>query len=69
MTIDVAHTYTEPDIAVPRSFNFSSFRQEWIGRRTKLISSWSAPVLTLHGAHEPHNSVAVIRAFPDSVAG
>ncbi len=99
--------FAHPGIAtaVPRYFNSSSFRQEWIDRRTKLISSWTAPVLILQGAHDPlqprefytdpdvaamlpagsdvhlfdtghfwpfetpHESVAVIRAFLDSVAG
>jgi pimeloyl-ACP methyl ester carboxylesterase len=99
--------FSHPGIAtaVPRYFNSSSFRQEWIDRRTKLISSWTAPVLILQGAHDPlqprefytdpdvlamlpadsdvhlfdtghfwpfeapHESVAVIRAFLDSVTG
>ena len=107
---DIVRTIEEfahPGIAtaVPRYFNSSSFRQEWIDRRTKLISSWTAPVLILQGAHDPlqprefytdpdvaallpagsdvhlfdtghfwpfeapHESVAVIRAFLDSVGG
>lgn len=39
--------------AVPRYFHSSSFRQEWIDRRTRLIPSWRAPVLILQGAHDP----------------
>jgi pimeloyl-ACP methyl ester carboxylesterase len=39
--------------AVPRYFHSSSFRQEWIDRRTRLIPSWHAPVLILQGAHDP----------------
>ena len=39
--------------AVPRYFHSSSFRQEWIDRRTRLIDSWSAPVLLLQGADDP----------------
>jgi pimeloyl-ACP methyl ester carboxylesterase len=93
------------DAAIPRYFHSSSFRQEWIDRRTTLIRSWAAPVLVLQGAHDPlqprefytdpdvvamlpegsrvhlfdsghfwpfeapHESVDVIRAFLDSVAG
>jgi hypothetical protein len=33
--------------AVPRSFHSSSFRHEWIDWRTRLIQSWTAPVLLL----------------------
>lgn len=39
--------------AVPRYFHSSSFRQEWVDRRTRLIRSWTAPVLLLQGAHDP----------------
>jgi pimeloyl-ACP methyl ester carboxylesterase len=39
--------------AVPRYFHSSSFRQEWIDRRTKLIGSWTAPVLVLQGTLDP----------------
>jgi pimeloyl-ACP methyl ester carboxylesterase len=39
--------------AVPRYFHSSSFRQEWLDRRTELIPSWTAPVLILQGAHDP----------------
>ncbi|MDT7731797.1 MAG: hypothetical protein QOK45_2050, partial [Mycobacterium sp.] len=38
---------------VPRYFHSSSFRQEWIDRRARLIPSWTAPVLILQGAHDP----------------
>jgi pimeloyl-ACP methyl ester carboxylesterase len=55
---DLARTVTEfshPGIsrAVPRYFNSSSFRQEWIDRRERLIRSWRCPVLLLQGAHDP----------------
>ena len=39
--------------AVPRYFHSSSFRQEWIDRRTLLIGSWTAPVLVLQGTLDP----------------
>lgn len=39
--------------AVPRYFHSSSFRQEWVDRRTRLIDSWTAPVLMLQGADDP----------------
>ncbi|MFD4507673.1 alpha/beta fold hydrolase [Streptomyces sp. NPDC058457] len=39
--------------AVPRYFHSSSFRQEWIERRTRLIPRWTCPVLLLQGADDP----------------
>lgn len=39
--------------AVPRYFHSSSFRQEWIDRRSRLIAAWDCPVLLLQGAHDP----------------
>ncbi|MDP7729409.1 MULTISPECIES: alpha/beta fold hydrolase [Mycobacterium] len=47
--------FSYPGIAtsVPRYFHSSSFRQEWVDRRTRLIRSWTAPVLLLQGAHDP----------------
>ncbi|HZQ32913.1 MAG TPA: alpha/beta hydrolase [Mycobacterium sp.] len=47
--------FSHPGIAsaVPRYFHSSSFRQEWIDRRTRLIRSWKAPVLIAQGAHDP----------------
>jgi pimeloyl-ACP methyl ester carboxylesterase len=47
--------FAHPGIAtaIPRYFHSSSFRQEWIDRRTELIRSWKAPVLILQGAHDP----------------
>jgi pimeloyl-ACP methyl ester carboxylesterase len=55
---DLARTATEfgyPGIAtaVPRYFHSSSFRQEWIDRRTTLIPSWTAPVLLMQGMYDP----------------
>ncbi|MBV8295405.1 MAG: alpha/beta hydrolase [Acidimicrobiia bacterium] len=55
---DLARTIQEwshPQInwAVPRYFNSSSFRQEWIDRRTRLIERWDFPVLVLQGARDP----------------
>src|SRR5271155_4298207 len=31
--------------AVPRYFNSSSFRQEWLERRRRLLGAWKCPVL------------------------
>ncbi|CDO89532.1 hypothetical protein AWC29_13445 [Mycobacterium triplex] len=47
--------FSHPGIAaaVPRYFHSSSFRQEWVDRRTTLIRRWTAPVLILQGAHDP----------------
>ena len=35
--------------AVPRYFNSSTFRQEWLTRRRKLLKAWKCPVLILEG--------------------
>lgn len=40
--------------AVPRYFNSSSFRQEWVDRRTSLIDGWKCPVLLLQGRDDPN---------------
>lgn len=40
--------------AVPRYFNSSSFRQEWVDRRAALISAWRCPVLLLQGQNDPN---------------
>jgi pimeloyl-ACP methyl ester carboxylesterase len=55
---DLARTiqeFSHPGIAaaVPRYFNSSSFRQEWLERRARLIAQWRCPVLLLQGAHDP----------------
>ncbi len=35
--------------AAPRYFNSSTFRQEWIDRRERLLASWTCPVMILQG--------------------
>ena len=35
--------------AVPRYFNSSTFRQEWIQRRTHLLAAWQCPVMVIEG--------------------
>ncbi|MGW7824534.1 alpha/beta fold hydrolase [Streptomyces puniciscabiei] len=47
--------FSHPGIAaaVPRYFHSSSFDQEWIDRRTRLIGSWTCPVLLLQGSDDP----------------
>lgn len=47
--------FSHPGIAsaVPRYFHSSSFRQEWVDRRARLIGAWRSPVLVLQGAHDP----------------
>jgi pimeloyl-ACP methyl ester carboxylesterase len=37
--------------AVPRYFNSSSFRIEWLQRRNRLLEAWTCPVLILQGYH------------------
>jgi pimeloyl-ACP methyl ester carboxylesterase len=46
--------FSHPGIAsaVPRYFHSSSFRQEWVDRRTELIGRRRSPVLLLQGAHD-----------------
>lgn len=46
--------FSHPGIAdaVPRYFNSSSFRQEWIDRRSRLIGAWRCPVLLMQGRHD-----------------
>lgn len=35
--------------AVPRYFNSSTFRQEWIERRVRLLPAWTCPVMIIQG--------------------
>lgn len=46
-------SYEGISTAVPRYFNSSSFRQERIERRTRLIPRWKCPVLLPQGADDP----------------
>lgn len=46
-------SYPQIGWAVPRYFNSSSFRKEWIDRRTRLMAAWNFPVLVLQGYHDP----------------
>lgn len=39
--------------AVPRYFNSSTFRQEWLARRNYLLAAWTCPVLILQGDNSP----------------
>jgi len=41
------------DWAVPRYFNSSSFRKEWLDRRNRLLPAWNFPVLLLQGREDP----------------
>ena len=40
-------------LAVERYFQSSTFRKDWIDRRTRLIPAWTAPLLILQGSDEP----------------
>lgn len=40
-------------LAVERYFQSSTFRKDWIDRRTRLIPAWKAPMLILQGSDEP----------------
>lgn len=39
--------------AVERYFQSSTFRQEWLDRRNRLIDAWQCPILILQGSDEP----------------
>jgi pimeloyl-ACP methyl ester carboxylesterase len=40
-------------LAVERYFQSSTFRKDWIDRRTRLIPAWRADILVLQGSDEP----------------
>ncbi len=40
-------------LAVERYFQSSTFRKDWIDRRTRLIPEWKMPILILQGLEEP----------------
>jgi pimeloyl-ACP methyl ester carboxylesterase len=67
--------FSHPQIgwAVPRYFNSSSFRKEWIDRRTRLIERWRFPVLVMQGYHDPRQPrefyEGVERQMPDARVG
>jgi pimeloyl-ACP methyl ester carboxylesterase len=42
-------SYPGIDRAVPRYFHSSTFRQEWIQRRRRLLRQWTCPVLLIQG--------------------
>lgn len=49
--------------AVPRYFNSSSFRSEWLQRRDRLLAAWKCPVLILQG----YESKTQPREFYESI--
>jgi pimeloyl-ACP methyl ester carboxylesterase len=50
--------------AVPRYFNSSSFRAEWLARRNRLLKAWQGPVLIVQG----YNSKTQPREFYEKAA-
>jgi pimeloyl-ACP methyl ester carboxylesterase len=42
-------SYPGIDRAVPRYFHSSTFRQEWLQRRRRLLNEWKCPVLLIQG--------------------
>lgn len=42
-------SYEDTNKAVPRYFNSSTFRQEWIQRRTRLLAAWKCPMMVIQG--------------------
>ncbi|HCP00093.1 MAG TPA: alpha/beta hydrolase, partial [Rhodospirillaceae bacterium] len=57
-------------LAVERYFQSSTFRKDWIDRRTRLIPAWTAPMLILQGSDEPpmpvENYVGLDEYLPDA---
>ena len=45
--------------AVPRYFNSSTFRQEWLHRRNRLLEAWKCPIMIMQG----HDSKSQPREF------
>ncbi|RFU23581.1 hypothetical protein B7463_g12757, partial [Scytalidium lignicola] len=43
------HSYPGISKAVPRYFNSSTFRAEWLQRRSRLLKAWKCPVLIMQG--------------------
>ena len=43
------YSYAGITRAVPRYFNSSTFRQEWLARRTRLLAAWKCPVMIMQG--------------------
>lgn len=56
-------------LAVERYFQSSTFRKDWIDRRTRLIPAWQADILVLQGSDEPpmpvENYVGLEEYLPD----
>jgi pimeloyl-ACP methyl ester carboxylesterase len=42
-------SYPETVRAVPRYFNSSTFRQEWLTRRNRLLGAWRCPIVIMEG--------------------
>ena len=42
-------SYEDCNRGAPRYFNSSTFRQEWIDRRNRLMPAWTCPVMILQG--------------------
>ncbi|KIX08691.1 uncharacterized protein Z518_03348 [Rhinocladiella mackenziei CBS 650.93] len=56
-------SYTGIPQAVPRYFNSSTFRSEWLQRRNRLLAAWKCPVLILQG----YDSKTQPREFYESI--
>ena len=56
-------------LAVERYFQSSTFRKDWIDRRTRLIPAWTAPILVLQGADEPPMPVENYRGLEAYLPG
>lgn len=61
----VIQEFSYPGIrkAVPRYFNSSTFRQEWLARRNRLMQAWQCPVMILQG----YDSKTQPREFYDGI--
>lgn len=56
-------------LAVERYFQSSTFRKDWIDRRTRLIPAWTAPMLVLQGTDEPPMPVENYRGLEAYLPG
>ena len=56
-------------LAVERYFQSSTFRKDWIDRRTRLIPAWTAPILILQGSDEPPMPVENYEGLDEYLAG
>jgi len=55
--------------AVERYFQSSTFRKDWIDRRTRVIPAWKAEIMVLQGSDEPPMPVEMYRGLESELPG